>query len=361
MTDWVKVPYNEARYGRSNGYPCAQNVCANTWFLVRDAVDQWVAGQKAAGRTDADIKATLQSYDAWDRYDYNGDGNFNESDGYLDHFQIVHAGGDQSDGDRYQGEDAIWSHRWRVFPDKELGDGPPKFEMGGGADRFDRAVGGDYTTQSENAGLSVFAHEYGHDLGLPDHYDTAVPTDNAVNWWSLMGQSRLKAREDVGVGTRPADLGVWDKLALGWLDYGKQTIPAGASGTVELGPHAYNSAKRQALVVELPPKTVATPLPTPAKGGRQWWSGARDSANTGLFRRLVLPAGAAQLTFAANYNIEDCGANPCDAAYVEVDDLSEPLGFQAIKGSITTGGKNIIAGQSPGWVRGDLRPGRLRG
>src|SRR6185437_16718359 len=22
VTDWVKVPYNEARYGRSNGFPC---------------------------------------------------------------------------------------------------------------------------------------------------------------------------------------------------------------------------------------------------------------------------------------------------------------------------------------------------
>ena len=39
----------------------------------------------------------------------HGDGNFNEPDGYIDHFQIVHAGGDQADGDPWQGEDAIWS------------------------------------------------------------------------------------------------------------------------------------------------------------------------------------------------------------------------------------------------------------
>ena len=37
--------------------------------------------------------------DLVDRYDYDGDGNFNEPDGYIDHFQIVHAGGDQADGD----------------------------------------------------------------------------------------------------------------------------------------------------------------------------------------------------------------------------------------------------------------------
>ena len=31
VTDWVKVRYNEARYGRSNGYPCAGNVCSNSY------------------------------------------------------------------------------------------------------------------------------------------------------------------------------------------------------------------------------------------------------------------------------------------------------------------------------------------
>jgi immune inhibitor A len=50
VTDWVKVNFNEARYGRSNGFPCASQVCSNTWLLVRDAANQWVADQLAAGR-----------------------------------------------------------------------------------------------------------------------------------------------------------------------------------------------------------------------------------------------------------------------------------------------------------------------
>jgi hypothetical protein len=115
VTDWVKVPYNEARYGRSDGYPCASNVCSNTWALIRDAIDTWVAARKAAGATDATIAEELASYDSWDRNDYDDDGNFNERDGYIDHFQIVHSGGDQADGDPHQGEDAIWSHRWKAF------------------------------------------------------------------------------------------------------------------------------------------------------------------------------------------------------------------------------------------------------
>ncbi|HEX2363131.1 MAG TPA: immune inhibitor A domain-containing protein, partial [Jiangellaceae bacterium] len=123
VTDWVKVQYNEARYGRSNGFPCASNVCSNTWFLIRDAANVWYADQLAAGRTPAEIADQLAEFDKWDRYDHDGDGNFNEPDGYIDHFQIVHAGGDQADGDPWQGEDAIWSHRWKVF--QGTGQGPP--------------------------------------------------------------------------------------------------------------------------------------------------------------------------------------------------------------------------------------------
>ena len=99
----------------SNGFPCDSNVCSNTWALVRDAANQWVADQLPPGRTEAQVKADMESFDQWDRYDYDGDGNFNEPDGYIDHFQIVHAGGDQADGDPHQGEDAIWSHRWYAY------------------------------------------------------------------------------------------------------------------------------------------------------------------------------------------------------------------------------------------------------
>ena len=55
VSDWVKVPYNEARYGRSNGFPCGSSVCSNTWNLISDALTAWVADQHAPGRTDAQI------------------------------------------------------------------------------------------------------------------------------------------------------------------------------------------------------------------------------------------------------------------------------------------------------------------
>ncbi len=328
VTDWVKVRYNEARYGRSNGYPCAGNVCSNTWNLIQDAINSWVDQQHAAGRTDAQIKADLASYDQWDRNDYDHDGNFNEPDGYIDHFQIVHAGGDQADGDPIQGEDAIWSHRWKAF--QGTGQGPAGNQDGGTQIGTTGLWVADYTIQPENGGVSVFTHEYGHDLGLPDHYDTAGGPDNAVNWWTLMAQSRVSAPEDQGIGTRAADLGAWDKLQLGWLDY--EIAVAGQKKTVDLGPHEYNSARAQGLVVVLPDKQVTTNVGAPAAGTKQWWSGAGDDYEATLTRSVAVPAGTSTLSFQARWNIEDCGPDPCDYAYVEVDDGT---GFKAIPGNIT--------------------------
>ena len=109
VNGWVKVPFNEARYGRDF---CGGIVCNNTWFLIRDAMAFWVKGQLDAGKTTAEIATYLKTFDKWDRYDLDGDGNFDEPDGFIDHFQIVHAGGDQAAGDPHQGTDAIWSHRW---------------------------------------------------------------------------------------------------------------------------------------------------------------------------------------------------------------------------------------------------------
>ena len=301
VTDWVRVPYNEARYGRSNGYPCDDTVCDNVWHLIADTVDQWVADQRAAGRTDQEIADELATFDVWDRYDHDGDGDFNEPDGYIDHFQIVHAGGDQADQDPHQGEDAIWSHRWYAFA-SDIGETGPEQNPLGGTEIGDTGVWvGDYTIQPENGGLSTIAHEYGHDLGLPDHYDTAGG-QNGVEWWSLMGQSRLSA-EGEPIGTRPGDLSAWDKLQLGWFDY--EVVAAGQARTLELGPHEYNSARPQGVVVVLPRKEVTFEYGEPAAGARMWWSGSGDDLANTMTRALDLSgATSAELTLQARFDIE---------------------------------------------------------
>ena len=60
-----------------------------------------------------------------------------------------------------------------------------------------------------------------------------------------------------------------------------------------------------------------------------------------------MPAGTPTLSFQARWNIEDCGPDPCDYAFVEVDDGT---GWKAIPGSITKAAEgNGIDGVS-GWV-----------
>ncbi|MEO8354811.1 MAG: immune inhibitor A domain-containing protein, partial [Chloroflexota bacterium] len=45
VTEWVKVPYNEARYGQNTS--CGSNVCSTVWYLIRDAINIWTADRLA--------------------------------------------------------------------------------------------------------------------------------------------------------------------------------------------------------------------------------------------------------------------------------------------------------------------------
>ncbi|CAL9474647.1 immune inhibitor A domain-containing protein [Streptomyces sp. enrichment culture] len=297
VSDWVKVPYNEARYGSNK---CDPDNCA--WYAVQDGVTAWVEDQKAAGRTDEQIKAQLSQYDQWDRYDYDGDGDFNEPDGYIDHFQIVHAGEDESAGGGAQGEDAIWAHRWYAFGTDAGSTGPGDNKLGGTQIGDTGIWVGDYTIQPENGGLGVYAHEYGHDLGLPDHYDTAGG-DNSTGFWTLMSSGSWLGTGRNEIGDLPGDMTAWDKLQLGWLNY--DTAKAGVNSWHKLGLAEYNTKHKQGLVVELPEKAVTTEIVTPAEGETQWWSGSGNDLKNTLTRSVDLTGtSSASLSLDGWYDIE---------------------------------------------------------
>ncbi|MEV5592764.1 immune inhibitor A domain-containing protein [Streptomyces sp. NPDC052496] len=310
VSDWVKVDWNEARYGSNF---CGSTNCASAWDLIRDGVNRWAEDQKAKGRTDAQIKADLAKYDQWDRYDHDGDGNFNEPDGYIDHFQIVHAGEDESAGGGAQGTDAIWAHRWYAYGSDSGRTGPSGNKAGGTQIGSTGIWVGDYTMQPENGGLGVFAHEYGHDLGLPDEYDTTGTGESSVDNWSLMsGGSWLGTGKD-SIGDLPGDMSAWDKLQLGWLNYAK--AKAATKSTHKLGVAEYNTKDKQALVVELPAKTVRTDVVKPAEGTQQWWSGMGNDLKNTLSRSVDLTGTKkAALTLKGWWDIEQ----NYDFAYAEV-------------------------------------------
>ncbi|HZX39794.1 MAG TPA: immune inhibitor A domain-containing protein [Streptomyces sp.] len=310
VSDWVKVDYNEARYGSNY---CGDSNCANVWDTVKDGVTSWAADQKAKGRTDAQIKADLAKYDQWDRYDFDNDGNFNETDGYIDHFQIVHAGEDESAGGGAEGTNALWAHRWYAYGTDAGRTGPANNKAGGTQIGSTGIWVGDYTMQPENGGLGVFAHEYGHDLGLPDHYDTSGKGENSTGFWSLMSAGSWLGTGKDSIGDLPGDMNAWDKLQLGWLNYTKGK--AGTKSTHKLGVAAYNTKNPQALVVELPKKPVTTTVVKPSEGSKQWWSDMGDDLKNTLSRPVDLTGKSkASLELSGWWDIE----SGYDYLYAEV-------------------------------------------
>ncbi|WNB86637.1 immune inhibitor A domain-containing protein [Cellulomonas sp. ATA003] len=304
VEDWVRLPGTGASYG-SNALGDAV-----TWKFVNDTMNGWYDEQLAAGRTPAQIDEYLSQFDVWDRYDFDGDGDFDEADGYIDHFQAVHSGMGEEVGGGVLGSDAIWSHRWynqttRIGTDGPTVDGAGINPLGGARVGQSRYWVGDYTVEPENGGVGVFAHEFGHDLGLPDLYDTSGNSGGAENstaYWTLMssGSYGSSGQAADGIGTRPIHMGAWEKLQLGWLNH--EVIQPGARANTKLGPSTANTKQAQALIALLPDREVTTTVGSPFEGTDFWYSGSGDDLDHSMLTQP--PAGATTLTAKVKYQIE---------------------------------------------------------
>jgi immune inhibitor A len=315
VTEWVKVPFNEALYGRNY---CGDIVCSTSKALVRDALAVWVDSQLKSGQTMEQVKAYLKTFDQQDRYDIDGDGNFDEPDGVIDHFQIVHAGGDEAAGDPHQGTDAIWSHRSgaNLQLGGPLGVGVDVGSNGGlvSSSSVPNNPTGmwvyDYTMQPENGGLGVFSHEFGHDLGLPDLYDTSGNTGGAENstaFWTLMSSgANIGDGGRDGIGDAPTDMGAWERFQLGWLQPqgsngpSYQVVQPGEKANIKLGPNTPATKSPQAVFTMLPDKQVEKNYGPGAEAGDYFWAtGAADSTAT-----MTASVSGSSLTAKVRYDIE---------------------------------------------------------
>jgi len=291
VTEWVSVPFRAAHYGRNF---CGGAVCFTTWWFVEDALNAWYQSQLDAGMTAAEIDDYLSQYDVWDRYDFDGDGNFDEADGYIDHFQAVHAGEGAEAGGGAYGQDSIWSHRWYVQT-VCIGCGGPTLDDGTVVPNGGIPVGGskywigDYTIEPENGGVGVFAHEFGHDLDLPDLYDTAGGS-NSTGFWTLMSSGSWTSDGTVDIGSKPTHMGAWEKFQLGWLNY--EVGFSGQKSEHKLGPAETNTKQAQGLFVIAPNKVVVEELAQPYEGSYFYYSGSGANLENMMFRGVDLPANA---------------------------------------------------------------------
>ena len=129
-----------------------------SWQFIADTVDAWYAdAARRRARPPAEIDAYLATVRRVGPLRRDSDGDFNEPDGYIDHFQAVHAGEGEEAGAR---PDAIWSHRWYVNGTDYGQTGPGANKLGGTQIGESGFWIGDYTVEPENGGLGVFAHEF---------------------------------------------------------------------------------------------------------------------------------------------------------------------------------------------------------
>ncbi len=201
VVGWVELPHSEGWYaadtcaaGRASdvGHPDNPRDVSQ---MVVDAVDAIAAD---------DPNFPWGDYDIEDQGDLDEDGNFFEPDGVIDHFVIVHAGAGEEGGGGEQGVYAVWSHSSVVDP-----------AAGGYTIPGTDIKVFNYIAQPEDAGVGVFAHEYGHDLGLPDLYDVVGGGGTSIEFWDLMNTG---SHSGPVFQSMPAHMGLWDKFVLGWAD-----------------------------------------------------------------------------------------------------------------------------------------------
>lgn len=189
---WYRASNNYLYYARDSGYSRAAD-------LAREAVDA------------AELAGT--NFNVYD----------NDNDGDVDGILAVHSGPGAEVGSMTQ---YIWSHRWVL--------------NGGtiGSAFYDGVTINDYMMNPETrgtitnprlVGIGVFCHEFGHNLGLPDLYDTdnANGDSEGIGNWCLMAGAAYLGGEN-----RPGNLSAWCREENGWDTPTQLTI--GNTGTYTL-------------------------------------------------------------------------------------------------------------------------------
>lgn len=189
VTRWVTLPYDKAYYGSDRAIE-----------MIYD------------GLSILDSELDLSEFD-------------NDGDGILDGLAVIHQGA----GQEYTGgANDIWSHSSIIY-----------------GMSFDGIQVRRYTIEPELLGttgkmstIGVICHEFGHNLGSPDFYDTDYSNSGGdypgTGTWDLMASGAWNGNS----GDRPANINMWQKIQLGWV------IPTvlSESQSVKSMPAAHNNA-----------------------------------------------------------------------------------------------------------------------
>lgn len=162
----VTLNYTRAKYKSTS----------DTWHVVHDA----------AGSVDSEVNFA--------NYDLNGDGE-------VDNVYIIFAGMAGNIG----GTNTFWPHNstcpTSIFQRKKC-DGKTLVHY---------AICGETNADGAPDGIGTFVHEFGHVLGLADHYNTSAQNDYTPNWWDVMDVGNF-----LDNCRRPCNYSAYQRMALDW-------------------------------------------------------------------------------------------------------------------------------------------------
>lgn len=286
---WYTASQNAEYYGANDAQTDSD---ANVTELIKEAVSQAVADMSAA---------ELASYDVEDPYDLNNNGNLDEPDGIIDHVMIFHSSIGEEVGGGKLGANAIWSHRY--FVDQRT--------RGYAIPNSTKKLFG-YTIQPIDAGTGVCTHEFGHDLGLPDEYDTSSNTNkdgSPVGLWSLMSGGSWAGSI---AGAQPSGFSPYarsylqEKYKGKWLNEREITLASIPKSGMEL---TLNEAVNHQAVNQISIPLPAAPIPfkAPYQGRYQYYSGQGNMLNNSMSFAVNLPTVTSDkltLTMKASWSME---------------------------------------------------------
>ncbi len=284
--DWVTADKNSDAYGGND--PDDDDGDIDVASLIKEAVSKAVAGGGI----------NLADFDVEDQFDLDNDGNVNEPDGIIDHVMVFHSSIGEEAGGGVLGDDAIWSHR--SFVDTST----TGYTIPG--TNF-KVLG--YTIEPLDSAAGVVVHEFGHDLGVPDEYNTNSNTvDSPVEFWSLMASGSWAGTIS---GTQPVGLSPYAKNFFqqrfdgDWVDISSYTLEdlITAPQLVTLTEAVNHNATTNLLKIEIPQPLIS--FFPPFTGSYQYHSDDGDNMTNDLSFSLTVPDTAnVQLQMKAHWNIE---------------------------------------------------------
>ncbi len=206
---WYKLPYAEAHYGKD---------CLAIDDAGCDGQDaSWQIAQDAYNLACKDI-----NFANYDYFIFLHSGNGEESSGVKDDvWSVTYLGGVYVRPTPTACSNGITLTKFNIVPEMEAGGAVP---------------------------LGVYCHEFGHQLGLPDLYNTNTG-QTIMGPWSLMDKGLWNGNPP---GSSPSHMDAWSKLQLGFMSGSMvTTASSGVTSTFTIIPTEVASSSVHAVEVPL--------------------------------------------------------------------------------------------------------------